>query len=55
MAQSSNDQLSTLMKTINTISNSFDNVSGKIQRLGLKITEINKITDVISSKHYKWG
>jgi len=49
MAQSSNTQLSDLIETINTISNSFDNVSGKIQGLGIKISEINKITDVINS------
>jgi methyl-accepting chemotaxis protein len=49
MAQSSNAQLSALIETINIISNSFDNVSGKIQGLGIKISEINKITDVINS------
>jgi len=48
-AQSSNIQLSALIETINTISNSFDNASGKIQGLGIKISEINKITDVIKS------
>lgn len=48
-AQSSNIQLSDLIEAINTISNSFDNASGKIQGLGIKISEINKITDVIKS------
>lgn len=48
-AQSSNIQLSALIETINTISSSFDNASGKIQGLGIKISEINKITDVINS------
>lgn len=48
-AQSSNIQLSALIETINTISKSFDNASGKIQGLGIKISEINKITDVINS------
>lgn len=49
MAQGSNAQLSALIETINAISNSFDNVSWKIQGLGIKISEINKITDVINS------
>lgn len=49
MAQISNTQLSDLIETIKTISNSFDNVSEKIQGLGIKISEINKITDVINS------
>jgi methyl-accepting chemotaxis protein len=48
-AQSSNVQLSDLIEAINTISNSFDNASGKIQDLGIKISEINKITHVIRS------
>jgi len=48
-AQNSNIQLSALIETINTISNSFNNASGKIQGLGIKISEINKITDVIKS------
>lgn len=48
-AQSSNIQLSDLIEAINTISNSFDNASGKIQGLGIKISEINKITHVIKS------
>ncbi|MDF2883211.1 MAG: chemotaxis protein [Clostridiaceae bacterium] len=48
-AQSSNIQLSALIEAINTISNSFDNASGKIQGLGMKISEIDKITDVINS------
>lgn len=48
-AQSSNVQLSALIETINTISNSFDNTSAKIQELGINISEINKITDVINS------
>ncbi|MDR3594904.1 methyl-accepting chemotaxis protein [Clostridium sp.] len=47
-AQSSNIQLSALIETINTISSSFDNASGKIQGLGMKILEINKITEVIN-------
>ncbi|EKQ50393.1 MULTISPECIES: methyl-accepting chemotaxis protein [unclassified Clostridium] len=48
-AQSSNIQLSHLIEAINTISNSFDNASGKIQGLGIKISKINKITHVIKS------
>ena len=48
-AQSSNVQLSALIEAINTISNSFDNASVKIQGLGIKISEIDKITDVIKS------
>lgn len=48
-AQGSNLQLSSLVKTINDISNSFGNASSKIQGLGIKIIEINKITDVIKS------
>lgn len=48
-AQGSNLQLSALVKTINDISNSFENSSTKIQGLGIKISEINKITDVIKS------
>ena len=48
-AQGSNLQLSYLVKTINDISNSFENASRKIQGLGIKIVEINKITDVIKS------
>jgi len=47
MAQNSNSQLSTLISTINMLSNSFDNVSTKIEGLGIKISEINKITDII--------
>ncbi|MFW2491776.1 methyl-accepting chemotaxis protein [Clostridium chromiireducens] len=47
MAQNSNSQLSTLISTINILSNSFDNVSTKIEGLGIKISEINKITDII--------
>ena len=48
-AQHSNVQLSALIETINTISNSFDNTSMKIEGLGIKISEIDKITDVIKS------
>lgn len=48
MAQSSNIKLSALIETINMLSYSFDNVSSKIEGLGLKISEINKITDVIN-------
>jgi methyl-accepting chemotaxis protein len=48
-AQSSNIQLSALIETINMISSSVDNASGKIQGLGMKVLEINKITDVINS------
>ncbi|MVX63962.1 methyl-accepting chemotaxis protein [Clostridium chromiireducens] len=48
-AQSSNIQLSALIETINKISKSFDNASWKIQGLGMKISEIDKITDVINS------
>lgn len=47
MAQNSNSQLSTLISTINILSNSFDNVSTKIEGLGIKISEINEITDII--------
>lgn len=47
MAQNSNTQLSTLISTINILSNSFDNVSTKIEGLGIKILEVNKITDII--------
>ena len=48
-AQISNVQLSALTETINLISNSFDNASGKIQNLGIKISEIDKIVDVIKN------
>lgn len=48
MAQSSNNELTELIETINTISSSFENASEKIEGLGLKVSEINKITDVIN-------
>jgi methyl-accepting chemotaxis protein len=48
MAQGSNNELTELIETINTISSSFDSASEKIEYLGLKVSEINKITDVIN-------
>lgn len=48
-AQNSSTQLLILIEAINKVSNSFENVSGKIQGLGDKISEINKITNVINN------
>lgn len=48
-AQNSSTQLLILIEAINKVSNSFENVSGKIQGLGAKISEINKITNVINN------
>lgn len=48
MAQSSNLELAELIETVNLISSSFDNASLKIKELEFKVSEINKITDVIN-------
>ncbi len=48
MAQSSNMELAELIETVNLISSSFDNASLKIKELEFKVSEINKITDVIN-------
>lgn len=48
MAYTSNMQLAILVEAINNISNSFNSVSNRVEKLGDNILEINEITDLIN-------